>query len=93
LRDLVITWAGTAPVIAWIVPLIVDLGMTASTLAILALTEAQRTEQLHGHAPHEMQPAPAVHVEVHNTVHAAAHASTQRVHNATPPVRADAHAA
>ncbi|CPZ10060.1 Protein of uncharacterised function (DUF2637) [Mycobacteroides abscessus] len=41
LQDLVITWAGTAPAIAWIVPLIIDLGMTASTLAILALTEAQ----------------------------------------------------
>ncbi|ORB55329.1 hypothetical protein BST43_15220 [Mycobacteroides saopaulense] len=93
LRDLVITWAGTAPVIAWIVPLIVDLGMTASTLAILALTEAQRTEQLHTVARPVVQPAPAVRVEVHNTVHAAAHASTQPVHNATPPVRADAHAA
>lgn len=63
LRDLVITWAGTAAVIAWIVPLIVDLGMTASTLAILALTEAQRTEQLH-------TVAHSVHVEVHNTLHA-----------------------
>lgn len=31
LQDLVITWAGTAPAIAWIVPLIIDLGMTAST--------------------------------------------------------------
>lgn len=70
LRDLVITWAGTAAVIAWIVPLIVDLGMTASTLAILALTEAQRTEQLHTVARPDAQPAHSVHVEVHNTLHA-----------------------
>lgn len=70
LRDLVITWAGTAAVIAWIVPLIVDLGMTASTLAILALTEAERTEQLHTVARPDAQPAHSVHVEVHNTLHA-----------------------
>lgn len=74
LRDLVITWAGTAPVIAWIVPLIIDLGMTASTLAILALTEAQRAEQLHAPAHPDALPASAVHVEVHNTVHAQARA-------------------
>ncbi|SIH15724.1 Protein of uncharacterised function (DUF2637) [Mycobacteroides abscessus subsp. abscessus] len=73
LRDLVITWAGTAPVIAWIVPLIIDLGMTASTLAILALTEAQRAEQLHAPARPDAQPAPSVHVEVHNTLRAEAH--------------------
>lgn len=79
LRDLVITWAGTAPVIAWIVPLIIDLGMTASTLAILALTDAQRAEQLHTPAHPDALPAAAVHVEVHNTVHAAAHAATQPV--------------
>lgn len=77
LQDLVITWAGTAPAIAWIVPLIIDLGMTASTLAILALTEAQRTEQLHTHAHPDAQPAPSVHVEVHNTVRADAHAVAQ----------------
>lgn len=74
LRDLVITWAGTAPAIAWIVPLIIDLGMTASTLAILALTDAQRSEQLHPSAHPDAQPAPSVHVEVHNTVSAEAHA-------------------
>ncbi|OHU53480.1 DUF2637 domain-containing protein [Mycobacteroides chelonae] len=92
LRDLVITWAGTAPVIAWIVPLIIDLGMTASTLAILALTEAQRAEQLHAPAHPEALPAAAVHVEVHNTVHAAAHVATQPV-QAGERERAAVHAA
>ncbi|SIH90135.1 Protein of uncharacterised function (DUF2637) [Mycobacteroides abscessus subsp. abscessus] len=82
LQDLVITWAGTAPAIAWIVPLIIDLGMTASTLAILALTEAQRTEQLHTPAHPDAQPAPSVHVEVHNTVHADAHAARDGAHAA-----------
>ncbi|SHY98746.1 Protein of uncharacterised function (DUF2637) [Mycobacteroides abscessus subsp. abscessus] len=91
LRDLVITWAGTAPVIAWIVPLIIDLGMTASTLAILALTEAQRAEQLHAPAHSDVLPAAAVHVEVHNTVHAAAHAATQPV-QAVERERAAVHA-
>ncbi|WP_100454736.1 DUF2637 domain-containing protein [Mycobacteroides abscessus] len=80
LQDLVITWAGTAPAIAWIVPLIIDLGMTASTLAILALTEAQRTEQLHTPAHPDAQAAPSVHVEVHNTVHADAHAAHGDAH-------------
>lgn len=87
LQDLVITWAGTAPAIAWIVPLIIDLGMTASTLAILALTDAQRAEQLHAPAHPEAQPAPSVHVEVHNTVHADAHAAQDGAHAA----RDDAH--
>ncbi|MGW4097109.1 DUF2637 domain-containing protein [Mycobacterium sp. NPDC004974] len=79
LRDLVIIWADTAPVIAWIVPLIVDLGMTASTMALLALTNAQRAEQLHATRPvaahPDAQPAPSVHVEVHNTLRAEAHAA------------------
>lgn len=93
LQDLVITWAGTAPAIAWIVPLIIDLGMTASTLAILALTEAQRTEQLNAPTHPDAQPAPSVHVEVHNTVHADAHAVAQPVHAAEQVERAAVHAA
>lgn len=47
LRDLVITWAGYPAITAWIVPLIVDLGITGSTVALLALTNADRAEQLH----------------------------------------------
>lgn len=93
LRDLVITWAGTAPAIAWIVPLIIDLGMTASTLAILALTDAQRSEQLHASAHPDAQPAPTVHVEVHNTVSAEVHADVQPAHADVQPGQADVHAA
>lgn len=87
LRDLVITWAGTAPAIAWIVPLIIDLGMTASTLAILALTDAQRAEQLHASAHPDAQPTAMVHVEVHNTAHFEAHAAP----DGAQPAHADAH--
>lgn len=68
LQDLVITWAGIAPVIAWIVPLIVDLGMTGGTIALLALTNGERAVQLHVVEQHVGTPA-AVHVEVRNTVH------------------------
>lgn len=71
LQDLVITWAGIAPVIAWIVPLIIDLGMTGSTIALLALTNTQRATQLH----HDSQAA--VRVEVHSTVHTETHTSGQ----------------
>lgn len=87
LRDLVIIWAGTAPVIAWIVPLIVDLGMTASTMALLALTNAQRAEQLHTATPGAAQPGASVHVEVHSTVRAEAHAA----HGDAQPAQVDAH--
>jgi hypothetical protein len=89
LRDLVITWAAIAPAIAWIVPLIVDLGMTVSTVAIMALTSAARTEMLDMHdaaqpvAQPVAQATSAVHLEVHNTVrtdvqpaHDSAHAVT-----------------
>ncbi|ORA23420.1 helix-turn-helix domain-containing protein [Mycobacterium aquaticum] len=64
LRDLVITWAGYAPVTAWIVPLIVDLGITGSTVGIAALTNAARAEQLTTTQP-TPQASAAVHVEVH----------------------------
>ncbi|WP_074348664.1 hypothetical protein [Mycobacteroides abscessus] len=93
LRDLVITWAGTAPVIAWIVPLIIDLGMTASTLAILALTDAQRTEQLHASAHPAAQPAATVHVEVHNMVRTEAHALAQPAQAGVQSDQAAVHAA
>jgi hypothetical protein len=67
LRDLAVTWAGTAASIAWVVPIIVDLGMTASTIALLALASDSPS---------------AVHVELHNTVHnvvrADAHLATAR---------------
>ncbi|OCB44002.1 hypothetical protein A5721_22340 [Mycobacterium vulneris] len=91
--SLVITWADIPIFIAWIVPLIVDLGMTVSTVALLALANAQRAEQLHAIAHHAAQPAPSVHVEVHNAVHAEAHAAVQPVHATVQPERAAVHAA
>ncbi|MEX3644489.1 hypothetical protein [Mycolicibacterium porcinum] len=88
LRDLVITWAAIAPVIAWIVPLIIDLGMTGSIIAILALTSAARTEQLQTHnAQPGAQAAAAVHVEVHSTVHAETHTA----HSDAQPAQLGAH--
>jgi hypothetical protein len=72
LRDLVITWAGIDPVIAWIVPLIVDLGMTGSTIALLALANGQRADVLHSAERYADTP-PSVHVEVRNAVHNSVH--------------------
>lgn len=91
LRDLVITWAGYPAITAWIVPLIVDLGITGSTVALLALTNADRAEQLHTRddAQPAAQAAAAVHVEVHNTVRTDAHPG----HAAQIPARHDAHEA
>ncbi|MGA5542724.1 hypothetical protein ACPCIR_12805 [Mycobacterium sp. NPDC051198] len=78
---LAITWAGISVFIAWIVPLIIDLGMTVSTLALLALANEQRAEQLGAATHHDAQPAAAVHVEVHNTVRAETHTAR---HDAQP---------
>ncbi|GFG71846.1 DUF2637 domain-containing protein [Mycolicibacter senuensis] len=72
LRDLALTQASIDPAIAWIVPLIIDLGMTASTIALLALN-SQSAAQVHA-AAHHADTQPPVHVEVHNTVHNATHA-------------------
>ncbi|OBF29819.1 hypothetical protein [Mycolicibacterium conceptionense] len=82
---LVITWAGISVIIAWIVPLIIDLGMTVSTVALLALANAQRAAQLHTVVHHDAQATAAVHVEVHNTVHTethTAHGDAQPAHDA-----------
>lgn len=73
LRDLAITWAGTAIVIAWIVPLVIDLGMTASTVALLALADDQPAARARVAERHVDTPA-SVHVDVRNTVHNAMHA-------------------
>ncbi len=67
LRDLALTQASIDPGIAWIVPLIIDLGMTASTIALLALN-GQPEAQTHASEHHADTPPP-VHVEVRNTVH------------------------
>ncbi|TVX97856.1 hypothetical protein FPV58_22035 [Mycolicibacterium porcinum] len=87
LRDLVTTWAAIPPVIAWIVPLIVDLGMTGSIIALLALTNAQRGAQ---GATAENHSAAEVHVEVHNTVHTETHAAA---HSVEQPAHSGAHLA
>lgn len=84
---LVIGWAGISVFIAWIVPLIIDLGMTVSTIALLALANAQRDEQLQPVAQPDAQPTAAVHVEVHNTVHT----ETQTAHLDAQPAHDGAH--
>ncbi|MGV0624966.1 DUF2637 domain-containing protein [Mycolicibacter minnesotensis] len=68
MRDLAIAWAGIATAIAWLVPLIIDFGMTASTVALLALTTDQPEAWAHAPERHTDTPT-AVHVEVRNTVH------------------------
>jgi hypothetical protein len=77
LRDLAVTWAGAAAAIAWIVPLVIDLGMTASSVALLALN-GQPAPRAHA-AEHHPEVPPSVHVEVHNAMH--------------PTVQTDAHLA
>ncbi|ARQ95520.1 hypothetical protein I5G81_gp81 [Mycobacterium phage Shandong1] len=44
LRELAIVWGGVAPAIAFLVPLVVDLSITGSTIALLALSNAERAE-------------------------------------------------
>lgn len=77
LRDLSVQWAGVPTSIAWLVPVVVDLSITGSTIALLALSGAQRTEAIE--EAHEPAPTPSVHVEVHNDVHAVAHAAVEEV--------------
>lgn len=80
LRDLMIVWAGMTPFTATLWPVGVDLSITGSTIALLALTNAQRVElvaeQYGEHVHMAMQP---VHVEVHNAVHASAQAADLHV--------------
>lgn len=76
LRDLSIMWAGVPPTIAWLVPVVVDLSITGSTIALLALSGAQRNESIE----ETNTPGPSVHVEVHNDVHAVAQVAELQVH-------------
>lgn len=46
LRDLAATYAGMRSAVAWLWPLAIDLSITGSTVALLALSSAQRVEQL-----------------------------------------------
>lgn len=82
LRELAIGWGGVAPLIAWLVPVVIDLSITGSTIALLALTNAQRAEVVD--APRAAvldaaQPVAPVHVEVHTDVHATAQAADLHV--------------
>lgn len=76
LRSLAIIEAGMHPHIAWLWPLAIDLSITASTVALLALTSAHRATQAAQADPLPtagLLAAPtSVHVSVHNDVHAAA---------------------
>ncbi|MDM2104802.1 DUF2637 domain-containing protein [Mycobacteroides abscessus] len=46
LRDLAATYAGMRSAVAWLWPLAIDLSITGSTVALLALSSAHRVEQL-----------------------------------------------
>uniref|UniRef100_A0AAU8GPL6 Helix-turn-helix DNA binding domain n=1 Tax=Mycobacterium phage Pharb TaxID=3136626 RepID=A0AAU8GPL6_9VIRU len=84
LRDLAVGWGGVAPLIAWLVPVVIDLSITGSTIALLALSSAERAEV---HVVE--QPAPftvddvaqeraqvwADRAHLHTEVHAAAQAA------------------
>ncbi|MGH3956535.1 MAG: DUF2637 domain-containing protein, partial [Mycobacterium sp.] len=51
LRDLAATYAGMRSAVAWLWPLAIDLSITGSTVALLALSSAHRVEQLDEPAP------------------------------------------
>ncbi|QFP94865.1 membrane protein [Mycobacterium phage Marshawn] len=57
LRELAIVEAGMSPLIAWLVPVVVDLSITGSTVALLALSGAQRAEVVHTAAQPDAQDA------------------------------------
>ncbi|WNM68372.1 membrane protein [Mycobacterium phage Tierra] len=82
LRELAVVWGGVAPAIAFLVPLVIDLSITGSTIALLALSSAERAE-----VQYDAQPAQPVHTETHLVAHEAdglVHVSEQPVHE---PVR------
>ncbi|AYR01146.1 membrane protein [Mycobacterium phage LeMond] len=56
LRELAIEWAGIAPAIAWLVPVVVDLSITGSTVALLALSSAERAQVLDATVHADAQP-------------------------------------
>jgi hypothetical protein len=74
LRSLAITSAGMSPSIAWLWPLAIDLSITASTVALLALSNAHRADQL---TATPVEPSTSVHVSVHNDVRADAQAGAR----------------
>ncbi|ALF01444.1 membrane protein [Mycobacterium phage LilPharaoh] len=88
LRELAIVSGGIPPVIAWLVPVVVDLSITGSTIALLALSNAQRAEvvdaPVHVEAQPVAQPVAPVHVEVHNDVRTVAQAAD--LHVSSPSV-------
>jgi hypothetical protein len=47
LRELALTWAGFPPATAWLWPVVIDLGIAQSTLALLALSGTPRTVAVH----------------------------------------------
>ncbi|ASR86358.1 membrane protein [Mycobacterium phage DarthP] len=79
LRELAIGWGGVASAIAWLVPVVIDLSITGSTIALLALSSAQRAEVVDAPVLDDAQPVAPVHVEVHNEVHTVAQAADLHV--------------
>ncbi|AFN37771.1 hypothetical protein FGG44_gp83 [Mycobacterium phage MacnCheese] len=84
LRELAIGWGGIAPIIAWLVPVVIDLSITGSTIALLALSSAERAEVHVVEQPaqftlddlaQERANAWADRAHVHTEVHAAAQAA------------------
>ncbi|AHY26906.1 LamD-like protein [Mycobacterium phage BoostSeason] len=82
LRELAVVYAGMRPSIAWLWPLAIDLSITGSTVALLALTgqarEAQTYEVEHLDA-HPLSPVAPVHVSVHTSAQAVAQAAAVEV--------------
>lgn len=87
LMELAGDWAGIPWLIAWLVPVFVDLNITGSTVALFALSNAARAEVLeaqpavaldHAQPGPMLQRAQAVDALVHETVHTPTHVDAQR---------------
>ncbi|ASR85091.1 membrane protein [Mycobacterium phage Unicorn] len=81
LRELAVVWGGVAPSIAFLVPLVIDLSITGSTIALLALSSAERAE-----VQHDAQPVHVAAQPVHTETHLVAHEADGLVHVTEQPV-------
>lgn len=72
LRDLATVAGGMRPGVAWLWPLTLDLSITGSTIALLALTGAQRAEQTPHRQAHTTPNSAPLHVSVHTIAQAGA---------------------
>ncbi|QFG11694.1 membrane protein [Mycobacterium phage Guanica15] len=80
LAELAVDWAGISIWLCWLVPVFIDLSIAGCTVALFALSGAQRAEQLaevHAVELDHVQPGASSRVEVRSAVHNDAHTVAQ----------------